>query len=477
MTNIIMNGCNGRMGRMITDIANKDTDVQIVAGIDAYDKVANDYPVFTNIFDCNVDADVIIDFSTASAIDDLLKYAVEKKIPVVLCTTGLTSEQLDNVQKASEKVAILKSANMSLGINTLMKILKVATEVLANRGYDIEIVEKHHNQKLDAPSGTALALADCINQVLNNEYDYTYDRSSRREKRPEKEIGISAVRGGTIVGEHEVIYAGIDEVIETEPDLKFNHEESNVDLKGSVEFDDVSFRYPGSSKETLSHVSFKVAPGETVGIVGKTGSGKSTLVSLLVRLYDPTSGTIRLGGCDLRDVNERKLRKMAALVQQKALLFSGTIADNLRQGDENATEEDMERAIEISQAKEFIDKYPDRFEHVVEERSANFSGGQQQRLSIARGVIGKPKVLILDDSTSALDAESEKKVQAGLEQKLGDATVFIIAEKIFSVMHADKILVMDDGKIKAMGTHEELLLTSPLYQEIYETQRAREGGI
>lgn len=269
----------------------------------------------------------------------------------------------------------------------------------------------------------------------------------------------------------------IDEVIETEPDLKFNHEESNVDLKGSVEFDDVSFKYPGSSKETLSHVSFKVDPGETVGIVGKTGSGKSTLVSLLVRLYDPTSGTIRLGGCDLRDVNERKLRKMAALVQQKALLFSGTIADNLRQGDENATEEDMERAIEISQAKEFIDKYPDRFEHVVEERSANFSGGQQQRLSIARGIIGKPKVLILDDSTSALDAESEKKVQAGLEQKLGDATVFIIAEKIFSVMHADKILVMDDGKIKAMGTHEELLLTSPLYQEIYETQRAGEGGI
>lgn len=269
----------------------------------------------------------------------------------------------------------------------------------------------------------------------------------------------------------------IDEVIETEPDLKFNHEESNVDLKGSVEFDDVSFRYPGSSKETLSHVSFKVDPGETVGIVGRTGSGKSTLVSLLVRLYDPTSGTIRLGGCDLRDVNERKLRKMAALVQQKALLFSGTIADNLRQGDENATEEDMERAIEISQAKEFIDKYPDRFEHVVEERSANFSGGQQQRLSIARGIIGKPKILILDDSTSALDAESEKKVQAGLEQKLGDATVFIIAEKIFSVMHADKILVMDDGKIKAMGTHEELLLTSPLYQEIYETQRAREGGI
>lgn len=231
MTNIIMNGCNGRMGRMITDIANKDTDVQIVAGVDAYDKVANDYPVFTSIKECTVDADVIIDFSTASAVDDLLEFAVKRQIPVVLCTTGLTAEQLEKVQKASRKVAILKSANMSLGINTLMKILKVATEVLADRGYDIEIVEKHHNQKLDAPSGTALALADCINQVLNNEYDYTYDRSSRREKRPEKEIGISAVRGGTIVGEHEVIYAGIDEVIE----IKHTAYSRAVFAKGAVD--------------------------------------------------------------------------------------------------------------------------------------------------------------------------------------------------------------------------------------------------
>lgn len=214
MINIIMHGCNGKMGRVVTDIANKDTDVQIVAGIDAYDGIANDYPVFKSIKECTVKADVIIDFAVASAVDDLMDYAVETHTPVVLCTTGLTAAQLDKVQMASEKVAVLKSANMSLGINTLMKILQVATEVLAERGYDIEIVEKHHNQKVDAPSGTALALADCINQVLNNEYDYTYDRSNIREKRPEKEIGISAVRGGTIVGEHEVIFAGRDEVIE-----------------------------------------------------------------------------------------------------------------------------------------------------------------------------------------------------------------------------------------------------------------------
>lgn len=271
----------------------------------------------------------------------------------------------------------------------------------------------------------------------------------------------------------------IDEVLETEPELEFisADEDEGKEPDGSVEFDDVSFRYPGSERNTLSHVSFRVSPGETVGIVGKTGSGKSTLVSLLVRLYDPTEGKISFGGRNLKDISEKKLRSTMSLVQQKAMLFSGTIADNLRQGDEKATEADMERAAEISQAMEFIDKFPDRFEHVVEERSANFSGGQQQRLSIARGVIGHPKVLILDDSTSALDAESEKKVQEGLECELGDTTVFVIAEKIFSVMHADKILVMDDGQVKACGTHGELLATSPLYREIYSTQKAREEGL
>lgn len=213
MTRVIMHGCNGRMGQMITNIVNSDPDVDIVAGVDVSDHISNNYPVFKNICECDVDADVIIDFANASAVDVLLEYAVGRQIPVVLCTTGLSEAQLDHMKQASQKVAILKSANMSLGINTIMKLLKEVTPLFAQAGFDIEIVEKHHNQKLDAPSGTALALADSINEELNNEYEYVYDRSTRREKRPVKEIGISAVRGGSIVGDHDVIFAGLDEVV------------------------------------------------------------------------------------------------------------------------------------------------------------------------------------------------------------------------------------------------------------------------
>lgn len=214
MTRAIMNGCNGKMGQCITGICAQDEDIEIVAGIDTYDGIKNDYPVFSSLNECTVDADVIIDFSNAKAVDALLAYGVEKQIPIVLCTTGLSEQQLADVEKAYEKVAILKSANMSLGINTLMKLLQDAAKVLATAGFDIEVVEKHHRLKLDAPSGTALALADSINEAMDNQYHYTYDRSQRRQMRDDKEIGISAVRGGTIVGEHEVIFAGPDEVIE-----------------------------------------------------------------------------------------------------------------------------------------------------------------------------------------------------------------------------------------------------------------------
>lgn len=213
MINVIMHGCNGRMGAMISDLIEKDEMIQIVAGVDPAGHGRYAYPVFNNISDCDVEADVVIDFSNPSAVEALLDYCVTKKVPCVLCTTGLSQELMVKVEQASKEVAILKSANMSLGINLLMKLLKEASQVLATAGFDIEIVEKHHNQKLDAPSGTAIALADSINEEFDGAYEYVFDRSQRRAKRDAKEMGISAVRGGTIVGEHDVIFAGADEVI------------------------------------------------------------------------------------------------------------------------------------------------------------------------------------------------------------------------------------------------------------------------
>ncbi|EEJ72549.1 ABC transporter ATP-binding protein [Lactobacillus ultunensis] len=268
----------------------------------------------------------------------------------------------------------------------------------------------------------------------------------------------------------------IKEILETEPDVKFVKNGSVAPLKGSVEFDHVSFTYPDGDDETLKDISFNVKPGEMVGIVGATGSGKSTLAQLIARLYDPTKGEIKIGGQNIKNVTETALRKTISFVLQRAILFSGTIASNLRQGKNNAKQHELQRAANMAQASEFIERYNDSFDHEVEERSANFSGGQKQRLSIARGLIAKAPILILDDSTSALDAESEKKVQQALEHELPDTTTFIIAEKLVSVVNADKILVLDDGKLVAQGTHEELLKTSPIYQEIFKTQKGKKGG-
>ncbi|MCR5148917.1 MAG: 4-hydroxy-tetrahydrodipicolinate reductase [Eubacterium sp.] len=213
MTKIIMHGCNGRMGKVIAEMVENDPDAEIVAGIDIAEGKAS-FPIFTDINACDVEADAIIDFSSAKAVPQLLKYATEKKLPVVLCTTGLSAEQLDEVREVSKNIAILKSANMSMGINTIIKLLKDAANVFVPAGYDVEIVEQHHNQKLDAPSGTALALADAINDARNGEFTYVYDRSQVRQKRDKKELGISAVRAGNIPGTHEVFFAGPDELIE-----------------------------------------------------------------------------------------------------------------------------------------------------------------------------------------------------------------------------------------------------------------------
>lgn len=213
MIRAIMHGCNGAMGQTITHLAEADPGIEIVAGIDLDTKMQNHYPVFSSLEQCDVEADVVIDFASAKATDALLRSLIRKRLPAVLCSTGLSGEQLRAVEAASEQVAILKSANMSLGVNTLFKVLETITPLLAESGFDIEIVEKHHNRKIDAPSGTALALADVMNKVMNNSYVYQYDRTKESKKREKQEIGISAIRGGTIVGEHDVIFAGTDEVI------------------------------------------------------------------------------------------------------------------------------------------------------------------------------------------------------------------------------------------------------------------------
>lgn len=265
----------------------------------------------------------------------------------------------------------------------------------------------------------------------------------------------------------------IAEILDAEPDLTYL-DVPEQELTGSVTFDHVSFRYPGEDTDTLKDISFSIKPGEMVGIVGATGAGKSTLAQLIPRLFDPTEGKVEVGGVDLRQVNEKSLRQTVSFVLQKAILFSGTIAQNLRQGKKNATEKEMEHASSIAQAKEFIEKLSDRYEAPIEERSSNFSGGQKQRLSITRGVIGNPKILILDDSTSALDARSEKLVREALDRDLKGTTAIVIAQKIASVVKADRILVLDEGRLVGEGTHEELVAGNRVYQEIFETQKGTE---
>ncbi len=213
MTRIILVGCNGRMGQMITDMAAQDSECAIAAGIDIVDRKGRSYPVYTEISDCSEEADVIIDFSSAQGLEKCVDYAVGHNIPLVECSTGLSDRQTSYLLDAGKKIAVLRSANMSVGVNLLLKLVKEAAKKLAAEGFDIEIVEKHHNQKLDAPSGTALALADSINEEMDGQYEYVYDRTGVRQKRGKKELGIASVRGGTVVGDHDVIFAGADEVV------------------------------------------------------------------------------------------------------------------------------------------------------------------------------------------------------------------------------------------------------------------------
>lgn len=231
MTRIILSGCNGKMGQVVTDILKDDKKAVIVAGIDIKQNIINMYPVYQNFTKCNEEADVIIDFSSPANLDNMLAYAIKNRIGCVLCTTGYTKEQLQLINEAALKIPVLRSANMSMGINLISKLLKTAAPILSDAGFDIEIVEKHHNKKLDAPSGTALALADTINESLGNRYTYKYDRTAERAAREKDEIGIFTVRGGTIVGEHEIIFAGTDEVIE----IKHTAYSKAIFAKGAIQ--------------------------------------------------------------------------------------------------------------------------------------------------------------------------------------------------------------------------------------------------
>ena len=265
----------------------------------------------------------------------------------------------------------------------------------------------------------------------------------------------------------------IREILDTEPAMTFNDVEDE-ELEGSLSFENVTFTYPNDEEPILKDVSFDIAAGEMVGVVGATGAGKSTLAQLIPRLFDPQQGSIKIGGKDIRTVSEGTLRKTVSIVLQRAILFSGTIADNLRQGKGDATVSEMERAARIAQASEFISRMDLAFESPVEERGTNFSGGQKQRMSIARGIVSNPRILIFDDSTSALDAKSERLVQEALNKDLKGTTTIIIAQKISSVVHADKILVLDQGRLIGQGKHTDLVVSNPVYREIYETQKGKE---
>lgn len=265
----------------------------------------------------------------------------------------------------------------------------------------------------------------------------------------------------------------IKEVLATEPAMTFP-DSPDEELEGGLSFEYVTFSYPNDDEPMLKDISFEVEPGQMIGVVGATGAGKSTLAQLIPRLFDPQEGSVKIGGRDLRELSQGTLRKNVSIVLQRAILFSGTIADNLRQGKLNASLPEMERAARIAQASEFISRMEESFDSAVEERGSNFSGGQKQRMSIARGVVNNPNILILDDSTSALDAKSEKLVQEALNKELQGTTTIIIAQKISSVVHADKILVLDQGRLIGQGTHAELVATNDVYREIYETQKGKE---
>lgn len=268
----------------------------------------------------------------------------------------------------------------------------------------------------------------------------------------------------------------IQEALDASPSIKEDpNGVSETKTKGYIEFKNVTFAYPGHSQEpVIRNVSFTASPGETVAFIGSTGSGKSTLIQLIPRFYDVSDGEILIDGVDVRDYRLSKLRDKIGFIPQKALLFTGTIADNLRYGKEDATQEEMERAAEIAQATDFISKKTDGYDELLSEGGANFSGGQKQRLAIARAIIRRPEIYIFDDSFSALDYQTDAKLRARLKKETTESTVLIVAQRVGTIMHADKIIVLNEGEVVGIGTHRELLENCPIYYDIAASQLSKE---
>ena len=267
----------------------------------------------------------------------------------------------------------------------------------------------------------------------------------------------------------------IAEIIDTESEIKEVKNPVKELADGSVTFKNVCFCYPGSMEKTLKNINLHINSGEVLGIIGSTGSSKSTLVQLITRLYDATEGSVIVGNVDVKHYSIKTLRDNVAFVLQNNTLFSGTIRDNMKWGNENATDEDIIRALKLAQAWEFVSTYEDGLDHKVEQGGDNFSGGQKQRLTIARALLKSPKIIILDDSTSAVDMATDAKIQRVFKEELNDVTTIIIAQRVSSIQHADRILVMNEGEIESIGKHEELLVSSPVYREIYESQQKGVG--
>ncbi len=268
----------------------------------------------------------------------------------------------------------------------------------------------------------------------------------------------------------------VAEILDEQPDLHNPANPIHEVKDGAIEFDDVSFSYKGDERKlALKNVNLQIKAGQTVGILGGTGSAKSTLVQLIPRLYDTTHGTVKVGGVDVRDYDIEALRDQVAMVLQKNVLFSGTIKENLRWGDENASDEELERVCRLAQADEFIQQMPDKYDTHIEQGGSNVSGGQKQRLCIARALLKKPKILILDDSTSAVDTKTDALIRKAFAEEIPDTTKIIIAQRVSSVQDADQIVILDGGTVQAVGTHDELLAANTIYQEIYNQQN-RKGG-